>query len=49
MITEYLKVLFKNRKNGKMLATKLEIQFFKEITEVEFFINSSKISSPNKI
>ena len=49
MIAEYLKVLFKNRKDSKMLAMKLEVQLSKEITEVEFFINLSKISSLNEI
>jgi hypothetical protein len=49
MIAEYLKVLLKDRENSKILIIKLEVQLSKEITEVEFFINISKISSLNEI
>jgi hypothetical protein len=49
VVAEHLKVLLEDRKNGKMLATKLEVQLFKEITEAEFFIDMSKISSLNEI
>jgi hypothetical protein len=49
MVAEHLKVLLKKRKDGKMLAMKLEVQLSKEITEAESFVNSSKISSLNEI
>jgi hypothetical protein len=49
VIAEHLKVLLEKRKDGKILAIKLGVQLSKEITEVEFFVNSSKISSLNEI